>query len=153
MLPILNRYKPTGTTEDVDFTTKRNVHGTERSHVNAVVLDSKWEQTAAFYLEQQRDHVSCYVRNDRPFLLIPYEYEGAQHHYEPDYLVKLRSGSTVLLEMKGAEFDMDHAKYQAARRWVSAVNNWGRLGKWDFMVCRDPLMLPRLLSEVQRTVR
>ena len=147
LLPILNRYKPTGTTGDVDFTTKRNVHGTDRSHVNAVVLDSKWEQTAAFYLEQQRDHVFSYVRNDRPFLVIPYEYEGAQHHYEPDYIVKLRNGLMILLEMKGAEFDMDHAKYQAARRWVSAVNNWGRLGKWDFMVCRDPLMLPKMLGK------
>jgi type III restriction enzyme len=148
LLPILNRYKPIGTTADVDFTTKRNVHGTDRSHVNAVVLDSTWEQTAAFYLEQQRDHVACYVRNERPFILIPYEYEGAPHHYEPDYLVKLKNGSTVLLEMKGDELDVDHAKYQAARRWVSAVNNWGRLGKWDFMVCRDPLMLPGMLAKL-----
>ena len=92
-------------------------------------------------------YVSGYVRNDRPFLLIPYEYEGAQHHYEPDYIVKLRNGLMLLLEMKGAEFDMDHAKYQAARRWVSAVNNWGRLGKWDFMVCRDPLVLPKMLGK------
>ena len=148
LLPILNRYKPIGTTGDVDFTTKRNVHGTDRSHVNAVVLDSTWEQTAAFYLEQQRDHVACYVRNERPFILIPYEYEGVQQHYEPDYVVKLKNGLMVLLEMKGAEFDMDHAKYQAARRWVSAVNNWGRLGKWDFMVCKDPLMLPKMISQL-----
>lgn len=70
------------------------------------------------------------MRNDRPFLLIPYEHEGAQHHYEPDYIVKFRNGLMVLLEMKGAEFDMDHAKYRAALRWVSAVNNWGRLGRW-----------------------
>ena len=63
LLPILNRYKPIGTTADVDFTTKRNVHGTGHSHVNAVVLDSSWEQTAAFYLEQQTDHVFCYTRN------------------------------------------------------------------------------------------
>jgi type III restriction enzyme len=48
--------------------------------------------------------------------------------------------------MKGAEFDMDHAKYQADRRWVSAVNNWRRLGKWDFMVCKDPLALPGMLA-------
>jgi type III restriction enzyme len=54
----------------------------------------------------------------------------------------------VLLEMKGAEFDQDHAKYQAARRWVSAVNNWGRLGKWDFVVCRDPLGLAKKLLDL-----
>ncbi|MDO9558742.1 MAG: DEAD/DEAH box helicase family protein [Syntrophales bacterium] len=146
LLPILNRYKPIGSTADVDFTTKRNVHSTVRSHVNAVVLDSSWEQTAAFYLEQQTDHVFCYVRNDRPFLLIPYEYEGAQHHYEPDYLVRLRNGKTLILEMKGEEDDQDRQKYQAARRWVTAVNHWGRLGVWDFKPCRDPQMLPTLLA-------
>jgi type III restriction enzyme len=146
ILPILNRYKPIGTTADVDFTTKRNVHSTQRSHVNAVVLDSSWEQTAAFYLERQTDHVFGYVRNDRPFLLIPYEYEGVQHHYEPDYLVRMKNGKTTVLETKGEEDDQDRAKHQAARRWVTAVNNWGRLGVWTFVVCRDPQLLPRQLA-------
>ena len=146
ILPLLNRYKPVGTSADVDFTTKREVHGTLRSHVGAVVLDSAWEQTAAFYLEQQTDHVFCYVRNDRPFLLIPYEYEGVQHHFEPDYLVRLTNGKTLILEPKGEEDDKDRAKYQAARRWVAAVNNWGRLGVWIFAPCRDPQLLPRLLA-------
>jgi type III restriction enzyme len=150
LLPILNRYKPIGTTADVDFTTKRNVHSTQRSHVNAVVLDSSWEQTAAFYLEQQTDHVFCYARNDRPFLLIPYEYEGAQHHFEPDYLVRLKSGKMLVLEMKGEEDEQDRTKYQAARRWVTAVNNWGRLGVWDFKPCRDPQTLPRLVADLGR---
>ena len=148
LLPILNRYKPIGATADVDFTTKRNVHSTQRSHVNAVVLDSSWEQTAAFYLEQQTDHVFCYARNDRPFLLVPYEYEGAQHHFEPDYLVRIRSGKTLVLEMKGEEDEQDRAKYQAARRWIRAVNSWGRLGVWDFAICRDPQGLPRLFAQV-----
>ena len=95
LLPIMNRYKPIGTTASVDFTTKRSVHSTQRSHVSAVVLDSTWEQTAAFYLEQQTDHVMCYVRNDRPFLLMPYEYEGVARQYEPDYIVKLKNGKTL----------------------------------------------------------
>jgi type III restriction enzyme len=146
LLPILNRYKPIGATGDIDFTTKRNVHSTQRSHVNAVVLDSTWEQTAAFHLEMQTDHVFSYVRNDRPFLLIPYEYEGAQHHFEPDYVVCLKNGRTLVLEIKGEEDDQDRQKYQAARRWVSAVNNWGRLGGWNFDVCHDPQLLPRLLA-------
>lgn len=146
ILPIPNRYKPIGTTADVDFTTKRNVHSTQRSHVNAVVLDSTWEQTAAFYLEQQTDHVYCYVRNDKPFLLIPYDYEGVPHHFEPDYIVRLKNGKTLVLEMKGEETDQDRAKYQAARRWITAVNNWGRLGVWEFSVCHDPQVLPRLIA-------
>jgi len=146
ILPILNRFKAIGTTADVDFTTKREVHSTQRSHVNAVVLDSKWEQAAAFYLEQQTEHVHSYVRNDRPFLLIPYEYEGAPHYYEPDYLVRLRNGKMLVLEVKGEEDDQDRAKHQAAQRWVTAVNNWGRLGVWDFAVCRDAQRLPSLIA-------
>ncbi len=71
-------------------------------------------------------------------MLIPYEYEGVQHHYEPDYLVRLTNGMMLVLEVKGEETDQDHAKHQAAQRWVSAVNNWGRLGTWAFDVCRDP---------------
>ena len=37
-------------------------------------------------------------------------------------------------------------KHEAARRWVSAVNHWGRLGAWDFLVCRDPRALEHDLS-------
>jgi len=147
LLPLLNRYKPIGSTADVDFTTRHPVHGTVRSHVNAVVLDSTWEQMAAFYLEQQKDHVAFYVRNDRPFLLVPYEYEGVQHQYEPDYLVRLTNGKTLIIEVKGQEDDRDRAKHQAARRWITAVNNWGRLGEWSFAVCRDAKTLPRLLAQ------
>ena len=33
------------------------------------------------------------------------------------------------------------AKHQAAKRWVSAVNHWGRLGEWDFLVCLEPQTL------------
>ena len=33
----------------------------------------------------------------------------------------------------------------AARRWVTAVNNWGGLGRWDFHVCKDPQLLTQEL--------
>ena len=77
-----------------------------------------------------------------------YEYEGVRHHYEPDYLVSLRKGKTLILETKGEEDDQDRAKHQAARRWVTAINNWGRLGVWDFVVCRDPALIPRQLAQI-----
>jgi len=138
LLPLLNRFKPVGSTSDVDFTTTRPVHSTVRSHVDAVVLDSTWEQATAFYLEKERDVVNFYVRNDRPFLLVPYQFEGVSHYYEPDYIVRLLDGTTLLLEVKGRRGDEENAKHQAARRWCSAVNNWGNLGKWSFLECRDP---------------
>ena len=30
------------------------------------------------------------------------------------------------------------AKREAAKRWVAAVNNWGQLGWWVFLVCWNP---------------
>lgn len=54
----------------------------------------------------------------------------------------------MILETKGEEDDQDRAKHQAARRWVTAINNWGRLGVWDFVVCRDPALIPRQIAQM-----
>ena len=85
--------------------------------------------------------VACYARNYRLEFTVPWEQHGAPRAWEPDFLVRLRSGTTVVLEIKGAPDADADAKHQAARRWAAAVNNWGRLGRWDFLVCRDPQQL------------
>ena len=64
----------------------------------------------------------------------------------PDYLVRLDSGAMVILEIKGFEDDQDRAKHQAAKRWISAVNHWGKLGRWAFHVCKDPQLLEKELK-------
>ena len=151
LLPILNRYAPIGTSADVDFLTPRPCTETQRSHVNQVVLDTgTWERAAKFRLEQS-EVVECYVRNDHLGLGIPYEHDGISHLYEPDFIVRLTNGVHLVLEIKGFEPDQVHAKHAAARRWVSAVNNWGKLKKWDFLVCRDPQLLGQELSKLITT--
>ena len=146
LMPILNRYKPIGTSVEVDFITTRRCHQAQRSQVNQVVLDTQtWESSACFYLEQS-DAVDYYVRNDHLGFVIPYEYTGVNHGYEPDFLVRLQNGKILILEIKGFETDQDIAKHAAAKRWVSAVNNWGQLGQWDFHVCRDPQRLSQELA-------
>lgn len=148
LMPVLNRYKPTGTSADVDFTTTRPCHGTQKSHVNQVVLDTKtWESSVAFRLEAC-EAVERYVRNDHLGLLIPYEFQGVDHTYEPDFIVRLRSGVSVLLEVKGFEDAQTTAKHHAARRWVSAVNNAKEHGEWRFHVCREPQVVERELNHL-----
>jgi type III restriction enzyme len=120
------------------------VQATEASHLNYVACDTNsWEQAAMFHLEKlaQQDGVLCYARNDHLEFNIPYEMYGYSHVYEPDFLVKLKTGVTVILEIKGQEHETTEAKHQAARRWMSAVNNWARLGEWEFLVCREPQLL------------
>ena len=148
LLPILNRYKPIGTSSEVDFMTTRPCHGTQRSHVNQVVLDTqRWERSACFWLEAS-EAVAYYVRNDHLGFGIPYEYTGVPHSYEPDFIVKLKNNINLILEIKGYEDDQELAKYAGARRWVSAVNNWGDLGKWDFHACTAPQRLRHELASL-----
>ena len=59
-----------------------------------------------------------------------------------------QNGVHLVLEIKGFEPDQVHAKHAAAKRWVSAVNNWGKLKKWDFLVCRDPQLLGQELDQL-----
>jgi type III restriction enzyme len=126
------------------------VQVTEASHLNLVACDTgSWEQAAVFQLEQmaKAGTLICYVRNDRLEFNVPYEMYDNAHVYEPDFLVRLANGVTVIVEVKGRTYDNTDVKHQAARRWVSAVNHWGRLGQWDFLPCRDP---QKLATEICR---
>ena len=150
LMPITNRYKPIGTTAEVDFKTTRACHVTMKSHIDQVVLDNLvWESSAGFRLESS-DAVQFYARNDHMGLTIPYEYMGIDHAYEPDFLVRLSNGVTVVLEIKGFEDDQTKAKHTAANRWVEAVNNWGQLRRWTFHVCRNPQLLDKELEYLAR---
>jgi type III restriction enzyme len=139
LLPILNRYRPFGSTSGVDFVTTRPTSATAKSHINSVVQHSTWEADAAKILDSC-DFVSFFARNDHLGLTIKYEYVGVDHDYEPDFLVRLSNGLTVVLEIKGYEVhnpEQVNSKHNAAKKWVRAVNNLGDFGEWDFLVCRD----------------
>ena len=150
LLPLLNRFKPIGSTRDVNFVTSRIVTQTQKSHLSGMVGDTQsWEQAAAFALEES-GAVRCYARNDRLGLRIPYEYQGIEHFYEPDFLVEMMDKRLVLLEIKGMEDDKDRAKHGAANRWLEAVNNWGQLGIWkpQILVCKAPQLLKVTLAQL-----
>jgi type III restriction enzyme len=157
ILPILNRYRPVGSTSGVDFVTTRPTVPSARSHINSVVIDSgfeknTWEKQAVTVLESSPD-VSHYARNDHLGLVVPYEYLGVEHSYQPDFIVRLTNGLSLLLEIKGFtvhEPEKTNAKHQAAQKWVRAVNNLNdpTFGKWDFLVCRDLELLAVKIGEI-----
>jgi type III restriction enzyme len=142
ILPIIERFRPIGSTSEVLFRTVRPCVGTTKSHISHVVLDSpQWEHSVAYQLERMPE-VIAYARNDHLDFTIPYEWQGARHEYRPDYLIRWRSeeGSElkVILEVKGFETEQDRHKEAAAKRWVSAVNHHGEFGRWAFVLCMDP---------------
>ena len=132
----------------MDFKTVQAVHPAAKSHLNQVALDTRtWESAAAFQLESS-PLVECYAKNDRLGLTIAYEYDGASHFYEPDFIVRLANKTTLVLEVKGYEPNQASAKHEAAKRWTAAVNNWGAMGKWAFHVCRNPQTLQHELAQL-----
>ena len=144
ILPVINTNKPIGSSKEVDFSTTKNCHPTQKSHVNLVPVDSTWEASAAFRMERS-DKVKCYVRNDGLWFTIPYHYSGVTRDYVPDFIVHLTNGTHLILEIKGQPTMQDQAKHQAAHRWVQAVNHSQKFGHWAFHVCYD---LPLLQHEL-----
>jgi len=152
LLPVIERFRPIGSTSEVLFRTVRPCVGTTKSHISHVVLDApRWEHTVAFQLERMPE-VIAYARNDHLDFTIPYEWQGVRHEYRPDYLVRLRQADggelKLILEVKGFETEQDRQKEAAARRWVRAVNHHVDFGRWVYRVCKDPRELKGILRKV-----
>ncbi len=151
LLPIIERFRPIGSTSEVLFRTVRPCVGTTKSHISHVVLDAPvWEHSVAYQLEHIPE-VVAYARNDHLDFTIPYEWQGVRHEYRPDYLIRwqLPDGCEVkvILEIKGFETEQDRQKEAAARRWVRAVNHHGEFGKWVFVVCKQPQQMRKEIVE------
>ncbi|CAF0704627.1 putative Type III site-specific deoxyribonuclease [Candidatus Methylacidithermus pantelleriae] len=157
LLPVIERFRPVGSTSEVLFRTVRPTVGTTKSHISHVVLDAPtWEHSVAYRLERMPE-VIAYARNDHLDFTIPYEWQGVRHESRPDYLIRWRCEDSremkIILEVKGFETEQDRQKEAAAKRWVRAVNHHGGFGQWAFVVCRDPSQLGSILAREAAQVR
>ena len=138
--PEVPRYESTrgpGSTADVDYWTSRDPVEIVRSHVNYVVPDTKrWEQSAAYYIDKH-NAVYSFVKNAGLGFAVPYLYNGQMHDYMPDFIIRLKSGSSrhVILETKGYD-PLEDVKRAAAERWVAAVNAEGSYGRWAYRIAK-----------------
>src|SRR5207249_9422929 len=95
--PEVPRYesnREVGSTADVDFWTTKPVKDVVKSHLNYVVADSKWENSAAYHLDAH-PRVVAFVKNQGLGFAIPYLHAGGGHEYIPDFLVRLDNGATL----------------------------------------------------------
>jgi type III restriction enzyme len=145
-LPRYEQRRGVGSTAEVDFWTTKKVKEVERSHLNYVVQDSKWEQSAAYYLDDS-PHVVSFVKNQGLGFAIPYLHAGGDHEYFPDFLVRLTNGLTLILEPKGYD-ELAEIKAQAAERWVAAVNAEGSHGEWRYALTHNMNEIPALLEDI-----
>jgi type III restriction enzyme len=143
----VERHRGPGSTADVEYVTRKEPYAVTKSHVNFVVPDSQWERIAAYALDQH-PQVHSFVKNSGLGFAIPYMQAGQGHDYLPDFLVRLNDppGWHVLVETKGFDNRLGE-KLTAAQRWVSAVNQDGRYGRWDYLLLRDRAKIAQEIGE------
>jgi type III restriction enzyme len=142
ILPILQPYDSTGSTRYVDFTTTKGTYPTTKSHLNLIVMDSRWEAKLGQVLDEMPE-VVAYVKNQGLNFRIPYSFQGDSANYVPDFIVRFDDGRSdplnLIIEVTG-QFRREKAAKAATAIsfWVPAVNNHGGLGRWSFLEVTDP---------------
>ena len=160
LMPIIRRFDPIGSTDEVRFITRKVVMDPPpvKSHLNHVVLDglrgNSWEEGIALAMERN-PRVKSYVKNERLGFTIPYVHEGRTHEYVPDFLVRLVTQPedverTLIVEVSGGRKSPGPtaAKADTARtQWSAAVNNWGEFGRWGYVEVHNPVDAGLLLQD------
>jgi type III restriction enzyme len=130
---VLDENWPIRSTGDMrPWYTSRPCEPTRRSHISHCVYDQSWEASEAHWLDHRdmTDMVAAWAKNDHLGFEIRYIYAGGVARYRPDFLIRLRDGRILVLEVKGQDTPRDQAKRQALAEWVEAVNVDGRFGQW-----------------------
>ena len=120
-----------------------------KCHLSGLIFESDWERQVANRLDGNA-LVQCFVKSNGLNFTIPYEMDGINHDYVPDFIVKLGPDEHLLLEVKGQMTILDQIKFEAARDWVDAINGCGQFGKWRFAVAKAIGDVSGILEEAAR---
>lgn len=143
---VFDEARPVRSTGDMPaWYTSKPYAVAERSHVNLCVCDSTWEAKAAYELDHD-SRVSSWAKNDHLGFEVTYLYNGARHKYRPDFFIRLASGKTLVLEVKGQDDEQNRTKRDFLGEWVRAVNAHGGFGEWGWDVLLDPDDLVSILA-------
>jgi type III restriction enzyme len=147
---IFDEAQPIGSTRGMrTWYTTKPVMATTRSQINYVVGDSTWEGMVVNALET-REQVDAFAKNDHLGFQIHYLWKGSRRRFIPDFLVRFKSGLTLVLEVKGVDDDQNRAKRAALTAWVQGVNQRGGFGRWASDVLFEPAQVQDVLARHAR---
>ena len=136
--PVFDQDRPIRSTADMGtWYTGKPCDYTARSHINFCVHDSGWEASEAFELDHN-PAVEAWVKNDHLGFEVLYVFRGVVRKYRPDFLIRLKSGNMLVLEVKGRDSEQNQTKRSFLDEWVNAVNDHGGFGRWSWDVSKDP---------------
>jgi type III restriction enzyme len=152
--PVFNYYNKFGSTKYVNGTTGKELYFTQKSHVNAVVMDSQWEGICAKTLDEI-EAVHAYVKNKFLGFTIPYVKDGKERQYFPDFIVQLRTPTgtvkNLIVEISGMSNDKKEKIWYVSQRWLPAVNALKekyQYPEWDFIeIANDIRDIKQQLTE------
>lgn len=145
--PVFDSERPIRCTGDIRlWYTGKPCEVTRRSHISHCVYDSTWEATESFELERNQ-RVRAWVKNDHLGFEIMYVYKGVVRKYRPDFLIRLTSGTMLVLEVKGQDTQQNRTQREFLAEWVKAVDEHGGFGQWAWDVSFDPADIPALLAK------
>ncbi len=105
-------------------------------------------ETLIWWVEAEIERNECvasYAKNDHLGFHVFYLWNGSKRKYIPDFLIQLKNGTNLILEVKGEDSQQNHAKRQALDEWIQAVNNKGGFGTWAAEISFLPADIPGLL--------
>lgn len=144
--PVFDQDHPIRSTGDMGtWYTGKPCEYTKRSHINFCVYDSTWEASEAFDLDRN-PAVAAWVKNDHLSFEVLYIYKGVVRKYRPDFLIRLASGTTLVLETKGQDTEQDQTKRRFLDEWVKAVNAHRGFGHWCWDVSRNPADIKDIIA-------
>ncbi|HYL09323.1 MAG TPA: hypothetical protein VEU31_01175, partial [Candidatus Acidoferrales bacterium] len=130
LVAVFDTERPIRATGDMlPWYTGKPCEHVKRSHINQCVFDSTWEATESFELDRN-EHVEAWAKNDHLGFEILYLHRGVIRKYRPDYLVRLKNGTMLVLEVKGQDTEESKTKRDFLEEWVRAVNQNGGFGRW-----------------------
>jgi type III restriction enzyme len=145
--PVFDEEYPIGSTRAMrTWYTTKVCHPTQKSQISHMIADSAWEQHAANVFETS-GLVTAYAKNDHLGFQIYYLWNGARRRYVPDFLVRLATGKTLVLEVKGEDSEQNRAKRAALDTWVTGVNAKGGFGIWSRDVAFQPAQIQDIVQK------
>lgn len=95
---------------------------------------------------EELERIATYAKNDHLGFQLHYLWNGVRRRYLPDFLIRLASGKTLILEIKGEDSEQNRAKRAALAIWVQVVNAKGGFGLWSWDVAFQPAQIQDILA-------
>lgn len=138
LAPVFDKENPIRSTNDIrTWWTSKPCEPFERTHINFVVCDSKWEYLEAKTINES-EYIKSFVKNDHLNFVVYYNFQGVVRRYFPDFICKMTNGENLIIETKGQDNEQNKTKRAYLDEWCRAVNQHGGFGKWKWIVSFDP---------------